>query len=113
MVTHFSVLAWRIPWTEELGRLQSMGSKRVGLSDFYSLTCMENYASSFFFFSKSKVATNLDWGWDLKRRKYHRNAQLSAVVLHWPKNSVGFFIRSYGKLEQIFWPIQYIFFTSS
>ena len=27
--THSSVLAWRIPWTEELGRLQSMGSQRV------------------------------------------------------------------------------------
>ena len=25
-----SILAWRIPWTEEPGRLQSMGSKRVG-----------------------------------------------------------------------------------
>ena len=24
--THSSILAWRIPWTEELGRLQSMGS---------------------------------------------------------------------------------------
>ena len=28
--THSSVLAWRIPWTEELGGLQSMGSQRVG-----------------------------------------------------------------------------------
>ena len=28
--THFSILAWRIPWTEEHGRLQSMGSQRVG-----------------------------------------------------------------------------------
>ena len=27
--THSSVLAWRIPWTEEPGRLQSMGSQRV------------------------------------------------------------------------------------
>ena len=26
--THFSILAWRIPWTEEPGRLQSMGSQR-------------------------------------------------------------------------------------
>ena len=34
MVTHSSVLAWRIPWTEKTGRLQSMGSLRVGLSDF-------------------------------------------------------------------------------
>ena len=29
MATHTSVLAWRIPWTEEPGRLQSMGSQRV------------------------------------------------------------------------------------
>ena len=29
MVTHFSILVWRIPWTEESGRLQSMGSQRV------------------------------------------------------------------------------------
>ena len=28
-VTHSSFLAWRIPWTEELGRLQSMGLQRV------------------------------------------------------------------------------------
>ena len=27
--THSSILAWRIPWTEEPGRLQSMGSQRV------------------------------------------------------------------------------------
>ena len=30
MATHFSTLAWQIPWTEEHGRLQSMGSLRVG-----------------------------------------------------------------------------------
>ena len=30
MVTHSSILTWRIPWTEEPGRLQSMGSQRVG-----------------------------------------------------------------------------------
>ena len=30
MPTHTSILAWRIPWTEEPGRLQSMGLKRVG-----------------------------------------------------------------------------------
>ena len=27
--THFSIFVWRIPWTEEPGRLQSMGSQRV------------------------------------------------------------------------------------
>ena len=30
MATYFSILAWRIPWTEEPGGPQSMGSKRVG-----------------------------------------------------------------------------------
>ena len=30
MATHHSILAWRIPWTEEPGGLQSMGHKRVG-----------------------------------------------------------------------------------
>ena len=28
MATHFSILAWRIPWMEEPGRLQSMGSQK-------------------------------------------------------------------------------------
>ena len=30
MATHSSTIAWKIPWTEEPGRLQSMGSQRVG-----------------------------------------------------------------------------------
>ena len=30
MATHSSILAWRIPWTEELGGLQCMGSQKVG-----------------------------------------------------------------------------------
>ena len=31
MATHSTILAWNIPWTEELGRPQSMGSQRVGV----------------------------------------------------------------------------------
>ena len=30
MATHFSILAWEIPWTEEAGGLQSTGSQRLG-----------------------------------------------------------------------------------
>ena len=30
MATHSSILAWRIPWTEEAGKLQFLGSQRVG-----------------------------------------------------------------------------------
>jgi len=29
MATHSSILAWKIPWVEESGRLQSMGSQRI------------------------------------------------------------------------------------
>ena len=34
VATHSRTLAWKIPWTEEPGRLQSMGSLRVGHSNF-------------------------------------------------------------------------------
>ena len=41
MATHSSILAWRIPWTEELGRLQSIGLQRVG-HDWSNLACAHN-----------------------------------------------------------------------
>ena len=44
MATHSSTLAWKIPWTEEPGGLQSMGSLRVGYdwatSVYFSLSCV-------------------------------------------------------------------------
>ena len=61
MATHSSTLAWRILWTEEPGRLQSMGSKRVGhdwvtntytfLTYFKSMPCYwvstQNYSEGY------------------------------------------------------------------
>ena len=44
MATHSSILAWRIPWTEEPGRLQSMGSQRVG-HDWSNLACTHMFSS--------------------------------------------------------------------
>ena len=38
MATHSSTLAWKIPWTKEPGRLQSMGSRRVGYDRATSLS---------------------------------------------------------------------------
>ena len=38
MATPFSILAWKIPWEEELGGLQSMGSQRVGRDRATSLS---------------------------------------------------------------------------
>ena len=45
MATHFSTLAWKMPWMEEPGRLQSMGSQRVG----------HNWATSPFTFGPMRV----------------------------------------------------------
>ena len=38
MATHSSPLAWKIPWTEESGRLQSMGSRRVRHDSDFTFT---------------------------------------------------------------------------
>ena len=40
MAPHSSTLAWKIPWTEEPGRLQSMGSLRIGHNWVTSLSCI-------------------------------------------------------------------------
>ena len=39
IATHFSIIAWKIPWTEKLGRLQSMGLQRIGHDWATSHTC--------------------------------------------------------------------------
>ena len=46
MATHSSILVWRIPWTEEPDRLQSMGSQRVGHNretHTFTFHCMFNH----------------------------------------------------------------------
>ena len=48
MATHSSVLAWKIPWTEEPGGLQSMGSQRVGHDRVTSLSLSLHEAMSFY-----------------------------------------------------------------
>ena len=58
MATHSSTLAWRIPWTEEPGRLQSMGSQRTkddSATFTHSFLCKisgEKRHFQFFFFLK-------------------------------------------------------------
>ena len=47
MAIHSSVLAWRVPWTEEPGRLQSLGSQRVGQdSTIHTFTFHKNSVGS-------------------------------------------------------------------
>ena len=45
METHSSILAWRIPWTEEPGGLQSMGSQRVRHDSSDLSSCAEEYVN--------------------------------------------------------------------
>ena len=40
MATHSTILAWRIPWMEELGGLQSIGSQRVGQHSTFHITLL-------------------------------------------------------------------------
>ena len=53
MATHSSILTWRIPWTEEPGRLQFIGSHRVGhnWSDLAHMHTLLMYYCSFLFMS--------------------------------------------------------------
>ena len=68
MAAHSSTLAWKIPWTEEAGRLQSMGRQRVGhdwATSLYSSTFKEinvknnpTFKGEFTIFAL-EIATNL------------------------------------------------------
>ena len=48
MATHSSTLAWKIPWTEEPGRLQSMGSQKSDMTErLHSLCCVDIFENFF------------------------------------------------------------------
>ena len=47
MAIHSRTIAWKIPWTEELGRLQPMGSQRVGHNWATSLTAQKKHLKFF------------------------------------------------------------------
>ena len=65
MATHSSTLAWKIPWTEEPGRLQYMGSRRVG-HDWSDLAAAEMAPDS---------ARERDWNKFFSERKWHVGTQ--------------------------------------
>ena len=56
MVAHSSTLAWKIPWMEDPGRLQSMGSKRVGHESDITFTFKVLDKILFFFNSRRPVS---------------------------------------------------------
>ena len=61
MATHSSTLAWRIPWREEPGRLQSMVSQRVGHDWVTSLSLSAMYESSCCFTSVLAFGVVIVW----------------------------------------------------
>ena len=54
MAPYSSTLAWKIPWMEEAGRLQSMGSLRVGAT---SLSRLSDFTFTFHFHALEKEMT--------------------------------------------------------
>ena len=66
VATHFSTLAWRIPWTEEPGRLQSMELQRVGQDQATSLSLS---------LSGSRAQAQLLWSTGLAALRRVRSSQ--------------------------------------
>ena len=78
MVTHSSILAWRVPWTEEPGGLQSMGSQRVGLNWATECTQYTDYCApnSSVHSLKHRVSLEIDHATD---HKDERNQKIEFI----------------------------------
>ena len=63
MATHSSILAWRIPWTEEPGGLQSMGLQRVGWDWVTKHTLMLHICLPWRLVTKDRSSTVSLWVW--------------------------------------------------
>ena len=50
MATHSSTLAWRIPWREEPGELQSMGSQELDTTEWLHFTSLKAVSANLYFF---------------------------------------------------------------
>ena len=85
MATDFSILAWRIPWTEEPGRLQSMGLKRVGHDLATKLLNLKSLRTENE--SGSNLALNQRIGWKLETS--------SCPVLNGQRTRTDFLIPEY------------------
>ena len=116
MATHSSTLAWRIPWTEEAGRLQSIGRKESDTTEATEHSFSELLASpqsllqskisasfgflSFFFFFSwlDHTACQMSVPWPRMEPVPHQ-WKLWILTTRPPGNSLGFFLR---KTETIY-----------
>ena len=67
MTTHYSILSWKIPWTEGLGRLQSMGSQRVRHS-WSNWACIQPTNIDWVAYKQQKFISHIYGGWTPKIR---------------------------------------------
>ena len=95
IAAHSSILAWRIPWTEEAGGLQSMGSQRVG-HDWSDLAC--THVPSLLSAHPQTLTLLLPAKWERKRNCcLIKQGTFFGFVL-WEEFSFGFFgIKFYKK----------------
>ena len=61
MATHSSVLAWKIPWTQDPGRLQSMQSKRIQFSSLQSLSRVPLFATPWTAARQASLSITNSW----------------------------------------------------
>ena len=103
MATHSSILSWKIPWMEEPGRLQSMGSQRVG-HDWVTSLSLSVYSCHLFLISSVRSIPFLSFvvpifAWHvplvplifLKRFLVFPILLFSSISLHWWNVCTDFF----------------------
>ena len=59
MATHSSILAWRIPWTEQPGRLQSVGSQESDTTELLTLSLSLHYLNNYNFITNFELSAYL------------------------------------------------------
>ena len=100
MATHFSILAWRIPWTEEPGRLQSMGLQRVNTTEWPTL--------SFSTYLQPRICNKMRQEWD---RRWSKGQQVKGPEqkAREPQNIRKIFLISvilWFLAFLVFWPLR-------
>ena len=90
MATHSSILACSIPWTEEPGRLQSMGSQRVGHGWATSLWFSHNNSQSVQSLSHALVVSDSLWPHRLQHGLpvHHQLLEFTQTHVHWVGDAI-------------------------
>ena len=103
MATHSSILAWDIPWTEEPGGLQRIGSQRVGNN---TVIKQQQYTVLFFFKLRGFVGQLIHWLTNLfpqnalgqMRMLIHLSSHLSVLII---KKGAAVFCQHRPMLSQV------------